>query len=224
MCYYCDMSAISLDKLKDNLHSQRLLPSQKIFLEDIEGNFGKIKKLGINDLKALFNILKNKDKIKELADRTGIDIKYLTVLKREVSSYHPVSRKIADFSKISDDIKQKLLAMGIKTTKHLFTYVATKAAIKKLVADIGISQDDALMLAKLCDVSRLRYVNCDFAQLLVRSKYDTVEKIKTADYMKLYEELKALNEGNRYYTGHIGPKDMEFLVRDKPNADVVMEF
>ena len=67
-------------------------------------------------------------------------------------------------------------------------------------------------------------MNAAFSELLVRSKYDTVEKIKQADYMNLYEELKALNEGNRYYTGHIGPKDMDYLVRDKANADIVMEF
>ena len=105
----------------------------------------------------------------------------------------------------------------------MFDNVDTPAARKKFAGDAGITEEEALLMAKLCDVSRLRYVNVSFSELLVRSKYDTVEKIKRADYMKLYEELKALNEGNRYYTGHIGPKDMEFLVRDKANADVVME-
>ena len=224
MGYYCDMSAISLDKFKSNLHSQRLLPSQQILLEDIDAKFDEIKEQGINDLQSLNSALKNKAKVKEFAELTGLNEKYLTVLRREAASYHPKARKIADFSLIDETIKKKLEGIGVKTTEHLFSHVATKAARKKLAQDIGISGEEALLLARLCDVSRLRYVNCDFAQLLANSSYDTVEKIKKADHMQLYEELKAVNAGNKYYTGHIGPKDMEFLVRDKPNADVVMEF
>ena len=131
MCYYCDMSSISLDKLKDNLHFQRLLPSQQVLLEDIDKRFEQIKKLGINDLQALLGMLKSKDKIKEFADISGIDIKYLTILKREVSSYHPAARKIAKYSKISEDIKQKLFSMGIKTTEHLFEYVCEQSCAAK---------------------------------------------------------------------------------------------
>ena len=224
MGYYCDMRAISLDKLRENLHYQRLLPSQQVLLDGIDAKFEAIKTQGINDLRALGAALKSKEKAKDLSELTGIDEKYLTVLRREVSSYRPASRKIADFSLIDGNTKRKLLDIGVKTTEQLFPYVSTKAARKQLSADIGISGEEAVMLAKLCDVSRLRYVNCDFAQLLVNSTYDTVEKIKKADHMKLYEELKALNECNIYYTGHIGPKDMDFLVRDKPNADIVMEF
>jgi hypothetical protein len=124
---------------------------------------------------------------------------------------------------ISDGIKDILNVMGIKTTAHLFEHVITPVARGKFACDAGITEEEAMLLTKLCDISRLRYVNAAFSELLVRSKYDTVEKIKRADYMKLYEELKALNEGNRYYTGHIGPKDMDYLVRDKANADIVME-
>ena len=224
MSYYCDMSAISLDKLKSNLKSQRLLPSQQILLDDIESKFETIRKQGISDLQALKNALKNKTKVKEFALITGIGEKYLTVLRRETLSYHPQARKIADFTLIDERIKRKLADIRVKTTEHLFGYVATKEARKKIAEDIGISEEETIMLAKLCDVSRLRYVNPTFAQFLINSSYDTVEKIKSADPITLYEELKEINAEKEYYTGHIGPKDMEFLVRDKPNADIVMEF
>lgn len=224
MGYQCDLTTISLEKLKNNLLAQMLLPSQAILLEDIDEKFKVLKQHGISNMMELHNSIKNKDKIKEFSKTTGLDEKYLTVLRRELSSYRPKPCKIADFTLISDATKHKMLDMGIKTTAHLFDYLATKEARKKFAVKIDITEDEALRIAKLCDVSRLRYVNHAFSQLLIKSSYDTVKKIKSADHMKLYEELKALNEGNKYYTGHIGPKDMDFLVRDKPNADIVMEF
>ena len=223
MPYCCDLSEISLYKFKSNLLSQKLLPSQKIMLDEIDKKFAAIKLQGINDLKALYDAIKDKAKAKQFSKATSLDEKYLAVLKREISAYQPKPIKIADFTLISDGIKDILNVMGIKTTAHLFDNVDTPAARKKFACDSGITEEEALLMAKLCDVSRLRYVNAAFSELLVRSKYDTVEKIKRADYMKLYEELKALNEGNRYYTGHIGPKDMDYLVRDKANSDIVME-
>ena len=72
MSYYCDMSAISLDKLKSNFKSQRLLPSQQILLDGIESKFETIRKQGISDLQALKNALKNKFCIRNSNVLTGI--------------------------------------------------------------------------------------------------------------------------------------------------------
>ena len=44
---YCnDISEISLDKFKNNLLSQKLLPSQNIMLEGIDEKFTAVKKQG----------------------------------------------------------------------------------------------------------------------------------------------------------------------------------
>ena len=59
------------------------------------------------------------------------------------------------------------------------------------------SEGEVLFLAKVCDVSRLRYVNPTFCNLLLRSSYDTVRKLKSADYKKLYQELKEINKDNK---------------------------
>ncbi len=41
---------------------------------------------------------------------------------------------------------------------------------------IGISENELLRLAKLTDLSRIRWVNHAFAYVLFEAKYDTVEK------------------------------------------------
>ena len=185
--------------------------------------FDAIKAQGLEDVNAMFAVLKNKAKLLELSRTTGIDDKYLSVLKREASAYHLKLIKISDFTMISDFTKKKLEVMGIKNTVQFIGQGNTKSKRLEIAQRTGISTEEIELLAKLCDLSRLRYVNVAFAELLSRSRYDTVAKVKSADYIKLYEELSALNEGKKYYTGHLGKNDMEYLVRDKAYADVDIE-
>ena len=71
MPYCCDLSEISLYKFKSNLLSQKLLPSQKIMLDEIDKKFAAIKLQGINDLKALYDAIKDKAKAKQFSKATG---------------------------------------------------------------------------------------------------------------------------------------------------------
>ena len=84
------------------------------------------------------------------------------MLKREISAYQPKPIKIADFTLISDGIKDILNVMGIKTTAHLFDNVDTPAARKKFACDSGITEEEALLMAKLCDVITLEVCECSF--------------------------------------------------------------
>jgi hypothetical protein len=82
------------------------------------------------------------------------------------------------------------------------------------MVEMEISNKDALLLAKLTDLCRLRYVNPDFATLLIHSNYDTIEKIKNADHKKLFENITNVNIDKAFYKGKIGLGDMEFFVQD----------
>ena len=214
---------ISLDTLKQNLLSQRLLPSQSCLTEGIDEKFELIKRRGLEDVNVLLDVLKNKTKLSELAHSTGIVEKYLSVLKREVSAYQLKPIKISDFTMISEFAKKKLEETGIKNTVQFIGQGDTKGKRLEIAQRAGVMPEEIELLAKLCDLSRLRYVNVAFAELLARSGYDTVAKVKSADYIKLYEELSALNEGKKYYTGHLGKNDMDYLVRDRAYANVDME-
>lgn len=224
MPYYIDLNKITLDEFKDNLKSGYLLPSQQILKEDVDEKFKALKSQNIENMHQLQQALKTKGKINDFSSSSGLSVDYLTVLRRMVNSYHPQPRKLKDFTCLSAETKNKLENIGIKTTPQLFEKVTFKADREKLRTELGISDDEALLLAKISDVSRLRYVNPAFATLLVNSKYDTVEKIKAADFNELYHDLITLNENKRYYKGRINLKDMDFLVNDTTNISLDVEY
>ncbi|MDP3066135.1 MAG: DUF4332 domain-containing protein [Methanobacteriaceae archaeon] len=95
-------------------------------------------------------------------------------------------------------MKGKSWKKDIKTTPQLYQKVALKKDRDELKKELGFDEEEALVLAKICDVSRLRYVNPAFATLLVNSDYDTVEKIKNATPDEFYQNLVKVNENKRY--------------------------
>ena len=48
--------------------------------------------------------------------------------------------------------------------------------------------------------------------MLLEAKYDTVEKLASADYNERYELVKQLNEIRKFYKAHIGLHDMLLCV------------
>ena len=114
--------------------------------------------------------------------------------------------------------------MGIKTTIELYDMIITKEKRKKLEKELKISNEEILLLTKLTDLSRIRYVNQTFATLLTNSEYDTVKKIKKADHKKLYESLLEINESKNIFKGKIKIKDMNFLIKEAMNVPAEIEY
>ncbi len=218
MGYYIDFGKLSLDQYKDILNKARLLPSQKPILEEIDKRFDVLEEQGLKNAQQLMDALKTKKKIEAFAKASSLPANYLTILRRELNGRHPKPRKLGEFPGIPGETKTGLEKRGIKTTVDLFKQVATRTERAKLAKELEIPEEEALMLAKLTDVSRLRYVSQNFATVMVASSYDTIEKIKKADPVKFHQELLKLNEGNRYYKGNIGLSDMKFLVEDARTA------
>lgn len=214
MGYYIDFNRITLEEFQKMLESTYLLPSQQIIAEDISERFQVLQAHGINNMQQLQQALKNKNAVNSFSKKTSLPVDYLTVLRRMVNSYHPQPRMIKDYTVLNREIIAKLERMGIKTTPQLYDKVAAKADRNVLKKELDINDAEALLLARMADISRIRYVNPAFASLLLNSDYDTVIKIRNADYQELYEQLVRLNEERRYYKGRINLKDMEFLIND----------
>ena len=81
-----------------------------------------------------------------------------------------------------------------------------------------------LKLAKLTDLSRIRWVNHTFAYVLLESGYDTVEKVANADYKELYTTIKQLNEERKIYNAHIGERDMKMVIESAQGLDFEIEY
>jgi hypothetical protein len=221
MGYYIDLTRISIDVLKERLKNNDLLPSQQILKEDIDERFRIIKFLKIKTVEELKQALKTKRDVSRFSAETTLPEDYLTVLRREINSLHPQPRKIKEFPCLSDKVRSKLENAGIRTTVELFDRIATKSGREVLRKETGINQEEILLLTKLTDLSRIRYVNQTFATLLVNSEYDTTEKIKKADYKELYKKLMEINTENNIFKGKIGVNDIKFLVKE--TKDISMD-
>ncbi len=224
MGYYINLKSISIDNYKEVLKTTELIPSWKVLGEDIDKNLDIIKKHRISNLDELLVALKDKSKIQEFSKQSGLPAKYLEVLKRVVSGYRQKPNKIKDFSCVSEDTLHKLEKSGLKNTLKLYDEVLTPEKRNECSKKTGISQDEMLKLAKLVDLSRIRWVNHTFAYVLLESGYDTVEKVAQADYKELYTAIKQLNEERKIYNAHIGERDMKMVIESAQGLEFEIEY
>ncbi len=212
MGYYIDLKNISIDKYKEILKTAELIPSWKVLEKDIDKNLDIIKNFNIKNLDELLIAFKDKDKIQKFSKQSGLQEDYLAVLKRVVNGYRQKPNRIKDFTCVTEDTVVKLEKVGIKDTLKLYDMILTDEKRSALSNKTGISKDELMKLAKLTDLSRIRWVNHTFAYVLLEAGYDAAEKVANADYQELYKTVKQLNEERKLYNAHIGVRDMKMVV------------
>lgn len=212
MGFYIDLSRISLDEYKEKLKASDLLPSRMVLKDVIDDNFHLIQDQHIQNVEELLNRLKTKIKCQEFAKQSGVDETYLTILVREIKSYRQKPVAIKDFPGINEATVSRLAEIGIKNTLQLFDKILTPQSRLELSSQTAIPEIEILTLAKLTDLSRIRWVNHTFAYVLLEAGYETSQKVARANYNELYEEVKKLNAERAIYKGHIGLHDMKLCV------------
>ena len=224
MGYYIDLKRISIDQFKEILESADLIPSWMILKENIDKNLDIIKTHNIQNLDELHKKIKNKSKVQEFALQSGLPENYLSVLRRVINGYQPKPNKIKDFPCIAEDIAKKLEVLGFKKTIQLYEEILTTEKRNELSRKTGICEDEIIKLAKLTDLSRIRWVNHTFAYVLLEAGYDTAKKVANADYNKMYEKIKQLNKEREIYNGNIGAHDMKLCVEAAQGLDFDIEY
>ncbi|MFC1649963.1 DUF4332 domain-containing protein [Candidatus Latescibacterota bacterium] len=224
MGYYTDLKKISIDKYKKILKSTDLIPSRKILINNIDDIFNIIKKQKIENVDELYRALKNKNNLQDFSEKSGIQEDYLKILMREVNSYRPSPSKIKDFPGISEHVIFKLENAGIKSTLQLFDKILTQQRRSEISNQTEISENEILKLAKLTDLTRIRWVNHTFAYVLYEAGYDTAKKVAGADYTALYEKVKTLNEERKFYKGTIGLRDMNRCVEAAKEVSLEIDY
>jgi len=75
--------------------------------------------------------------------------------------------------------------------------------------------DAALLeaLVRLADLTRVQWVSPIAARMLVEAGYDSASKVAAADAEDLCEALVRVNEGDKFFKGKIGLRDIKRLVR-----------
>ena len=72
MGYYIDLTKISLDKLKEKLKTEDLLPSQQILKKNIDERFEIIKSQNLKTMSDLKSTLKTKKEVKQFSLKTSL--------------------------------------------------------------------------------------------------------------------------------------------------------
>lgn len=224
MSYYIDLKSISIDQFRTILKTMHLIPSWKILGENVDNHLDAIKKQGIDNLEELLIALKNKEKQVDFARKSKLSEKYLAVLNRVVKGYRPKPNRWKDFSCISEDTINKLSSLKINNTLKLYPEIITPEKRNQLSKKIEISGSEILKLAKLADLSRIRWVNHTFAYVLLEAGYDTVEKVAGADDLTLHQEIKELNAKRKIYNAHIGKNDMKMVIEFAKNLSFEVEY
>ncbi len=224
MGYYIDLKSISIDKYKAILKTVELIPSWKVLENDIDKNLDIIKENNIKNLDEVLTALKDKDKIQKFSKQSGLQENYLSVLKRVVNGYRQKPNRIKDFTCVAEDTVVKLEKVGIKNTFKLYDMILTDKKRNVLSNKTGISKSEIMKLARLTDLSRIRWVNHTFAYVLLEAGYDTAEKVANADYQELYKTVKQLNEEKKIYNAHIGVRDMKMVVEAAKDLSFEIEY
>ncbi len=192
--YYLDLEKFSLDKFKQILKTEEMLPARQILKEDIEGRFEVLTSLGIHHLKDLINALSTKRKIEDFARRSGLSKEYLVILGREARSFKPKVVPLREMVGVDDESVEKLEAIGITHSKHLFDRGRTKEARERLSASSGVPMDELLVLVKLSDLARIRGLGGAFVRLFYEAGADTIESLSKWKPEKLSQAVVKLNK------------------------------
>ena len=213
MGYYIDLRSITLDEYIEKLKNGYLPPSRKILLTKIEENFQEIKKQGLKNVAELREALKTKNKLNEFSVKTNLPKEYLVILIREIKSLWPKPDQLVDFPEIQPETIEKLRALGIITTMHLYKFIFNSKARKKLAAETGIEEHIVLKLSKLTDLSRVRWVNHTFAFILYETGYKTAKMLANADSLELHKAVVEINKKRGYFKGNVGLNDIRICIQ-----------
>lgn len=215
MSYYFNLEKMDISALREYMMRTDLFPSHKLLLDKLDIKLNLIMSQKIDNTYLLKKCLKTKKGVTDIAEKTGITVKYLKVLRRFVNGLQTRPLDIAGFQIIDITLLNKLLDSGIKNTEHLYNKIESlpdRMAFKK---NFTIDDKTLELMVKIVDVSRLRYVGHSYAMLLIEAGYDSVDKIKSADLIKMQSELTNVNNDRQYVKTNISLKDMKFLVEDE---------
>lgn len=188
--YYIDFEKFSLQKFKRSLQKRKMIPSRIVLKQDIEERFNIFDSNGIKTLKALIDTLKSKQKIEDFSKKTGLSIEYLTVLKREVNSYHPNPINLDKFPGVDTKTVESLEKLGIRNTRQYFEKIFLGIGTNQLAKETKISKDQLDELASLSDLARLYGVGPVFARIIFDVGVNSVESFinySAKEFIEIYE-------------------------------------
>lgn len=213
MTYHIDGERVSLDDLRKRIEETDLVPSRALLLDGINAKMEALEQQGVTTLDSLRKKLKNSKRLEALSKATGIGTQYLILLRREIESYFPKSSALKAFDWLPGGEIAKLEEKGIRHVAALYEAASSGESRTELAKSTGVDVAILEALVRLADLTRVQWVSPTAARMLVEAGYDSVSKVAAADAEDLCEVLVCVNEGDRFFKGKIGLRDIKRLVR-----------
>lgn len=213
MAYYIDDHKITLQNLMTRLCETDLIPSRQALVEDIERRFETLRNNSILTLADLRKALKTPKGMAALSDATQIHVEYLTLLRREIESYYPKTIQLREFDWLDLDLLSAMEKIGYSNAVSLFEAGEDPLKRQEIIRIPGVDATLAEELFALVDLSRIQWVSPTFARVLFHSGYINTMDIAAADPDKLYNDVENSNQGNLYFRGKVGLRDITRVVQ-----------
>jgi hypothetical protein len=210
--YYIDLERFSLERFKNTLEAGELLPGRRILKEKIPERFAILESMGIKNLKDLTHALNTKQKVERFSQESGLPNDYLIILRREANRYKPKPANLSGFPEVDPEYIERLAAMGIKHTKHLFDRARASKDRAELSRQARIPLGDLLEIVKLSSLVRVSGVGPVFARMLYEAGIDTLEKLSDSSADQLFERLLAVNEEGEYTKADFSTRDVQYCI------------
>jgi len=210
--YGIDLEGFSLARFRNTLETGELLPGRQILKENIPARFAVLESMGICNLKELIDALTTKKRVEAFSQESGLPVDYLVILRREANSYVPKPVNLGAIPGLDPVYVERLAALGIKHTKHLFERGGTKSDRAQLSRLTGVPGDDLLEMVKLSDLARISGVGPVFARLLYEAGASTVEELAACSPEELSERLVVVVQEMGYTEAMVPLKDVRHCI------------
>ncbi len=212
MAYHIDAEKISLGDLQKRLKATDLVPSRASLLDELGTKMKSLEKQGITTLADLRNELKTSKRLEALAESTGIETQYLTLLRREVEGWFPKPPLLKDFDWLPKSEIAKLERDGFRDAAALYEATDSKSKRTALAKSTGADPATLETLAQLVDLTRVQWTSPTTARMLLEAGCTGSAKLAKMDADELCEALARVNIGNKFFKGRIGLRDVKRLI------------
>jgi len=205
--YTTDLKRIKINEFAETLKNIQLLPSHKILLTDIDLNFEKIKKLGLNNLAEIQTLLKNKMEHSTLSQKLEIETQYLIVLNRVINSYEVKPISIDKIGIFAENELTILNGRKITSTKNYYEYFIKKQTIDE------ISNNKLDYALRIIDLLRINGVGIEFAKVLYEIGIKSVSDYKNTKSEIILQKFKDVKDKKKLTKSSLGLNDIEYCRR-----------
>lgn len=208
--YYIDDSTTDLAALQRRLETSDLIPSQAPLLDGLDAKLAAIQALGIGSLADLRAALKSQKTLETLSTASGVNRDYLRLLKRAIGGFFPKPKSLDELDWLGRGIVSRLKQAGLTNTQKLFEAASDEPGA--LARDIGADVNDLAELVTIADLCRIQWVSPKYARALRAAGHTSAAAVAGADPETLFHAIAKANQGDRFYKGKVGLRDVERLV------------